>query len=130
MFDEEFSMAIRQLRLKKLRSLLILLGIAIGVASVVAVVSFGEGLRINAVEEIQKSRDLTLIDVSPGLKDNGLILLSESKVEELKEYGNLVCPYVKDAYVSPSGSYFDLFGVQEDYRTANELELAGGPITR
>ncbi|MDY0130001.1 MAG: ABC transporter permease [Methanosarcina vacuolata] len=119
-------MAIRQLRLKKLRSLLILLGIAIGVASVVAVVSFGEGLRINAVEEIQKSRDLTLISVSPGLKDGGLILISESKVEELNEYGKLVCPYVKDAYVSPSGSYFDLFGIQEDYMTANELELAGG----
>jgi putative ABC transport system permease protein len=126
MFHEEFSMAIRQLRLKKLRSLLILLGIAIGVASVVAVVSFGEGLRINAVEEIQKSRDLTLISVSPGLKDGGLILISESKVEELNEYGKLVCPYVKDAYVSPSGSYFDLFGIQEDYMTANELELAGG----
>lgn len=119
-------MAIRQLRLKKLRTLLILLGIAIGVASVVAVVSFGEGLRINAVEKIQKSRDLTLIDVSPGLKNNGLILVSDSKVEELKEYGKMVCPYVKDAYVSPSGSYFDLFGIQEDYKTANELELAGG----
>jgi putative ABC transport system permease protein len=123
---EEFSMAIRQLRLKKLRTLLILIGIAIGVASVVAIVSFGEGLRINAVEEIQKSRDLTSIDVSPGLKDNGLVLISDSKVEELKEFGKMVCPYVKDAYVSPSGSYFDLFGVQEDYRTANELELAEG----
>ncbi len=119
-------MAIRQLRLKKLRTLLILLGIAVGVASVVAVVAFGEGLRINAVEEIQKSRDLTSIDVSPGLRDNGLILISDSKVEELKEFGKMVCPYVKDAYVSPSGSYFDLFGVQEDYRTANELELAEG----
>jgi len=84
---EEFSMAIRQLRLKKLRTLLIFLGIAIGVASVVAVVSLGEGLRINAVEEIQKSRDLTLIDVSPGLRDNGLILISDSKVEELKSMG-------------------------------------------
>jgi putative ABC transport system permease protein len=123
---EEFSMAIRQLRLKKLRTLLIFLGIAIGVASVVAVVSLGEGLRINAVEEIQKSRDLTLIDVSPGLRDNGLILISDSKVEELEEYGKMVCPYVRDAYVSSSGSYFDLFGIQDNYRTANELELAGG----
>lgn len=119
-------MAIRQLRLKKLRTLLIFLGIAIGVASVVAVVSLGEGLRINAVEEIQKSRDLTLIDVSPGLRDNGLILISDSKVEELEEYGKMVCPYVRDAYVSSSGSYFDLFGIQDNYRTANELELAGG----
>lgn len=123
---EEFAMAIRQLRLKKLRTLLILLGIAIGVATVVAVVSFGEGLRINAVEEIQKSRDLTLIEVSPGLREDGLVLISDSKVEEITEYEEVVCPYVKDAYVSPSGTYFELFGVQEDYRTANELELAGG----
>lgn len=114
------------MRLKKLRTLLILLGIAVGVATVVAVVSFGEGLRINAVEEVQKSRDLTLIEVSPGLRENGLVLIGGSKVEEIKELGKLTCPYVKDAYVSPSGSYFELFGVQEDYRTANELELAEG----
>lgn len=123
---EEFSMAMRQLRLKKLRTLLILLGIAVGVATVVAVVSFGEGLRINAVEEVQKSRDLTLIEVSPGLKENGLVLIDDSKVEEIKDLGKLACPYVKDAYVSPSGSYFELFGIPEDYRTATELELAEG----
>lgn len=123
---EEFSMAIRQLRLKKLRTLLILLGIAVGVATVVAVVSLGEGLRINAIEEIQKSRDLTLIEVSPGFRENGLVLISDSKVEEIKEYWEVVCPYIKDAYVSPSGTYFEIFGVQEDYRTANELELAEG----
>lgn len=123
---EEFEMAIRQLRLKKLRTLLILLGIAIGVATVITVVSLGEGLRINAIEEIQKSRDLTLIEVSPGLRENGLVLISDSKVEEMKEHWKVVCPYVKDAYVSPSGTYFEIFGIQEDYRTANELELAEG----
>ncbi|WP_261788814.1 ABC transporter permease [Methanosarcina siciliae] len=123
---EEFAIAIRQLRLKKLRTLLILLGIAVGVATVVAVVSFGEGLRINAVEEIQKSRDLTLIEVSPGVREDGLVLISNSKVEEIKEHAEIVCPYIKDAYVSPSGTYFELFGVQEAYRSANELELAGG----
>jgi len=123
---EELAMAIRQLRLKKLRTFLILLGIAVGVATVVAVVSLGEGLRINAIEEIQKSRDLTLIEVSPGFRENGLVLISDSKVEEIKEYWEVVCPYVKDAYVSPSGTYFEIFGVQEDYRTANELELAEG----
>ncbi|MDI9395222.1 MAG: ABC transporter permease [Euryarchaeota archaeon] len=119
-------MAIRQLRLKKLRTFLILLGIAVGVATVVAVVSLGEGLRINAIEEIQKSRDLTLIEVSPGFRENGLVLISDSKVEEIKEYWEVVCPYVKDAYVSPSGTYFEIFGVEEVYRTANELELDEG----
>ncbi|WP_235283310.1 ABC transporter permease [Methanosarcina sp. 2.H.A.1B.4] len=123
---EEFAMAIRQLSLKKLRTLFILLGIAIGVVTVVAVVSFGENLRINAIEEIPKSRDLTLIEASPGLREDGLVLISDSKVEEIQEYGKVACPYVKDAYVSPSGTYFELFGVQDDYRTANELELAEG----
>ncbi len=91
-------------------------------------VSFGgEGLRINAVEEVQKSRDLTLIEVSPpGLRENGLVLIGDAKVEEIKKLGKLASPYIKDAYVSPSGNYFELSGIQEDYRTANELELAGG----
>ena len=92
---EEFSMAIRQLRLKKLRTLLILLGIAVGVATVVSVVSFGEGLRINAIEEVQKSRDLTLIEVSPGLRENGLVLIGDAKVEEIKKLGKLASPYIK-----------------------------------
>jgi putative ABC transport system permease protein len=123
---EEFSMAMRQLYLKKLRTLLILLGIVVGVATVVAVVSLGEGLRINAVEEIQESRDLTLIEVSPGLTESGLILISDSKVKEVNECGGVASPYIKDAYVSPSNTYFEVFGVPPEYRTVNELGLAEG----
>jgi putative ABC transport system permease protein len=123
---EELSLAMRQLRLRKLRTLLILLGIMVGVATVVAVVSLGEGLRINAVEEIQKSRDLTLIEVSPGLSENGLVLISDSKVEEVKKSGGTANPYVKDVYVSPSKTYFELLGVPDEYGTATELELANG----
>lgn len=98
----------------------------VGVATVVAVVSLGEGLRINAVEEIQKSRDLTLIEVSPGLSENGLVLISDSKVEEVKKSGGTANPYVKDVYVSPSKTYFELLGVPDEYGTATELELANG----
>lgn len=123
---EDFSMAIRQLYLKKVRTMLILLGIVVGVATVVAVVSLGEGLRINAVEEIQKSRDLTLVEVSPGLTENGLVLISDSKVKEVKEYGGAASPYVKDVYVSLSNTYLEVLGVPPGYGTSNELELADG----
>ena len=123
---EEFLMASRQLRLKKLRTLLILLGIAVGVATVVGVVSLGEGLRINAVEEIQKSRDLTLIEVSPGLGENGLVLISDSKVAEVEKTGAGVSPYVKDSYVSPSKTYFEVMGVPEGFGATNELEFQEG----
>ncbi|WP_235284176.1 ABC transporter permease [Methanosarcina sp. 1.H.A.2.2] len=104
---EEFAMAIRQLRLKKLRTLLVLLGIAIGVATVVAVVSFGEDLRINAIEEIQKSRDLTLIEVSPGLREDGLVLISDSKVEDIRIRGSGM-PLCKGCLCQP---FRDLFRI-------------------
>ena len=50
---ELFSLAGRQLRRKKLRVFLIVLGIAIGVAAVIGVTSLGEGIRVQAVEQIK-----------------------------------------------------------------------------
>jgi putative ABC transport system permease protein len=123
---EDFSMAVRQLRTKKIRTLLILLGISVGVAAVVGVTSLGEGIRINAVGEIQKSHDLTLIEVSPGLSNGGIILITESKVNMVKEYGSIVSPYVKDAYVTPNKTYFDVKGISTGYREAKSLELETG----
>jgi putative ABC transport system permease protein len=51
---ELFSLACRQLGRKKLRVFLIVLGIAIGVAAVIGVTSLGEGIRVQAVEQIKR----------------------------------------------------------------------------
>jgi putative ABC transport system permease protein len=123
---ESFLLAMRQLRTKKVRTLLILLGISVGVAAVVGVTSLGEGIRVNAVEEIQKSHDLTLIEVSPGVSNGNIILITESKVRAVREYGSVVAPYVKDDYVTANKTYFKVNGISSEYKGAKDLELEAG----
>lgn len=123
---EEFSMAFKQLRMKKVRTLLILLGISVGVAAVIGVTSLGEGIRVNAVAEIQKSHDLTLIEVSPGVSNAGIILITDSKVHAIEPYGTIVSPYVMDDYVTLNKTYFEILGITTDYQDAKELELETG----
>jgi len=62
---DSISMALSQLRANKLRSALTLLGIIIGVGSVVGVVSMGEGLRSKVMSEIDKIGGSRLIFVAP-----------------------------------------------------------------
>ena len=123
---ESFLLAIRQLQTKKVRTLLILLGISVGVAAVVGVTSLGEGIRVNAVGEIEKSHDLTLIEVSPGVSNGNIILITESKVRAVREYGSIVDPYVKDAYVTPNKTYFEANGISAKYMDAKDLQLEAG----
>jgi putative ABC transport system permease protein len=112
--------------MKKVRTLLILLGISVGVAAVIGVTSLGEGIRVNAVAEIQKSHDLTLIEVSPGVSNAGIILITDSKVHAIEPYGTIVSPYVMDDYVTLNKTYFEILGITTDYQDAKELELETG----
>jgi len=62
---DSVKIALSQLRTNKLRSVLTLLGIIIGVGSVVGVVSMGEGLRSKVMTEIDKIGGSRLIFVAP-----------------------------------------------------------------
>jgi putative ABC transport system permease protein len=62
---DSVKIALAQLRANKLRSVLTLLGIIIGVGSVVGVVSMGEGLRSKVMTEIDKMGGSRLIFVAP-----------------------------------------------------------------
>jgi len=54
-FDSElFSIAFKNLKTQKMRSFLTLLGIVIGIAAIVALVSIGEGLNMAVTEEFEK----------------------------------------------------------------------------
>ena len=123
---EGFSLAFRQLKTKKIRTLLILLGISVGVAAVVGVTSLGEGIRVNAIDKIQKSHDLTLIEVHPGVSNGNLILITESKVRTVKKYGSIVSPYVSDDYITQNKTHFKITGISKDYVDARDLDLESG----
>jgi putative ABC transport system permease protein len=125
---ELFSLAFRQLARKKLRVFLIVLGIAIGVAAVIGVTSLGEGLRIQAVDQIKASHDLTIIEVSAGLDKESTILLSDSKMNDIRKTGHVIsaAQYVKDAYVTMNRTYLTLKGVDKDYKHIQNLQLEKG----
>jgi putative ABC transport system permease protein len=69
-FEENFRIAIRSLKANKLRSLLTMLGIIIGVASVIAMVSIGTGAHAIIVEQIRNLGSNVLM-VNPGTAHRG-----------------------------------------------------------
>jgi len=65
LFSENFKIAIRALRANKLRSILTMLGIVIGVATVVALLSIGKGATASITSDVQ-SGGSNLLTVSAG----------------------------------------------------------------
>ena len=64
-----FKIALRSLRANKLRTFLTMLGIIIGVASVISMISLGEGARLQTLSTIAKF-GTNIITVKPGQKSN------------------------------------------------------------
>jgi putative ABC transport system permease protein len=65
LLSENFKIALRALRANKMRSILTMLGIVIGVATVVALLSIGKGATASITSDIQNSGS-NLLTVSPG----------------------------------------------------------------
>lgn len=122
---ELFSLASRQLLRKKLRVLLIVLGVAIGVAAVIGVTALGEGIRLQAVEQIKTSHDLTTIEVSAGVSGESVTLITNSKINAIESSPHvaLVAPYVKDSYVTQNNTYLAVKGIAPEYRQIHEQQL-------
>jgi putative ABC transport system permease protein len=75
-----FKIALRSLRANKLRTFLTMLGIIIGVASVISMISLGEGARRQTLSTIAKF-GTNIITIKPGEKKNRHV--STGKVETL-----------------------------------------------
>jgi putative ABC transport system permease protein len=122
---ELFSLASRQLTRKKLRVFLIVLGIAIGVAAVIGVTSLGEGIRVQAVEQITASHDLTTIEVAAGVSEESVTLITNSKIMAIASdpHVSLVATYVTDSYVTQNNTYLEVKGIAAEYRLIYEEQL-------
>lgn len=68
LFSENLKIALRALRANKMRSMLTILGIVIGVATVVALLSIGEGATASITDQIQ-SGGSNLLTISPGRQE-------------------------------------------------------------
>src|SRR5919109_4884933 len=70
LLSENFKIALRALRANKLRSILTMLGIVIGVATVVALLSIGRGATASITSDIQSSGS-NILTISPGRSQFG-----------------------------------------------------------
>ena len=113
LFSESFQMALTSLYANKMRSLLTMLGIIIGVAAVIALVSVGMGVRSNVTNSIASLGSNMLI-VSPGSSNRGGVRGAAGSMQTLKyDDAEAIKNKIKNIeYVSPSvsGSYQIVYG--------------------
>jgi putative ABC transport system permease protein len=81
---ESLRIALLSLRAHKLRSFLTMLGIIIGVASVVTVVAVGSGAQIQIAEQI-RSLGANVLTISPGATRQGAVRMESGTRHTLTE---------------------------------------------
>lgn len=116
MLLDHATLAVRRLKTRKARVLLTVLGIAIGIAAVLGTVSLGEGIRMQAVETIRASADLTLIEATPGNLDGTVYLITPSVMNTVRSEPHVtsVSAILQDSYASRHQTYLPVIGADAD----------------
>ena len=134
-----FVIALRSLNKNKIRSLLTMLGIIIGVASVIAMLAIGQGSR-DSIENQISGLGSNVIMVFPGATFRGGVATAAGSAQSLEmddlEAIRANCPSVK--YISPvarsggqiiAGSYnwnSSIRGVYNEYFDIRNIEVESG----
>ncbi len=113
---DELLLAFRRLKTRKLRVLLTVLGIAVGIAAVLGTVSLGEGIRTQAVETIRATSDLTLLEVTQKEVNGTIYLITPSSVSSMQTLPHVaaVSPVLHDSYASRYQTYLPVIGATPD----------------
>ncbi len=140
-YSNLFRIAIRALIRNKLRAFLTMLGIIIGVASVIAMLAIGEGSKVNITNEMS-SMGTNMVMVMPNMQRRGGVSLGASSSMALK-YSDVeairndassvasVSPEVRasgQVIFSNQNTQTTIYGVSEEYLTIKKLEILSGRI--
>jgi len=141
LFSENFKIALRALRANKLRSLLTILGIVIGVATVVALLSIGKGATASITSQIQ-SNGSNLLTISPGRQQRGMAVSGQSRQASYLYYSDYqllqrslstnitaIVPSYQSSYVVKYGDQsfnINVTGVTEAYKDVHTYKVAEG----
>jgi putative ABC transport system permease protein len=140
-YSNLFRIAVRALIRNKLRAFLTMLGIIIGVASVIAMLAIGEGSKVNITKEMS-NMGTNLVMVMPNMQRRGGVSLGASSSMALKysdveairnEAGSIaaVSPEVRasgQVIFSNQNTQTTIYGVSEEYLTIKKLEILSGRI--
>lgn len=132
-------MSITNLWKRKLRTVLTVLGVVIGITSIVVMVALGNGLKSQMMEDISKYSSMTQITVSEGSRysedgsEQEPKYLDDSLVEQIMnmEHVTDVRPELNMYIILKSGSYMNqvrLRGVSVNAMKNMKFELADGEI--
>ncbi|MFF2589221.1 ABC transporter permease [Peribacillus butanolivorans] len=121
-------MAIRSIKTNKVRAFLTMLGIIIGVASVIVLVSIGQGSSQSVQEEIN-SLGTNLLTVS--VSDTDSVELTDDTIEQFKDLSGIseVAPVVTGRVYAKNGetsTQVSMTGTTSSYISVRDLELSQG----
>ena len=136
-----FKIALRAIAANKLRSFLTMLGIIIGVASVITMLAIGQGSKRSIQKQISEMGS-NMIMIMPGQDMRGGVRRDASEMETLKltDYDALKsqCQYVSaiSPVVNSSGQFISgnnntpstIYGVNGDYLEIRQLEVEDGEM--
>jgi putative ABC transport system permease protein len=140
LLSENFKIALRALRANKMRSVLTMLGIVIGVATVVALLSIGKGATASITSEIQSSGS-NLLTVSPGRSQFGPGNVTSQQQSHLyyadyellarglKENITAIIPTYQSSYIVKYGDEsfnVTVTGVTPEYQDVRSYDVANG----
>ncbi len=140
-YSNLFRIAVRALIRNKLRAFLTMLGIIIGVASVIAMLAIGEGSKVNITKEMS-SMGTNMVMVMPNMQRRGGVSLGASSSMALK-YSDVeairneavsvaaVSPEVRasgQVIFSNQNTQTTVYGVSEEYLAIKKLEILSGRI--
>ncbi len=140
-YSNLFRIAVRALIRNKLRAILTMLGIIIGVASVIAMLAIGEGSKVNITNEMS-SMGTNMVMVMPNMQRRGGVSLGASSSMVLK-YSDVVAirneataisavsPEVRasgQVIFSNMNTQTTIYGVSEEYLSIRKLEILSGRI--
>jgi len=133
--------ALKAIVLNKTRTLLTMLGIIIGVASVIAMLAIGEGSK-ESIRETISSMGSNMITISPGTDDRGpargsgggvqtLVLADYEKIKEEASLISHITPVANGSGQVISGSNnwpSSIYGVNPDYLDIKAVGLQSGSM--
>src|SRR5574344_1462514 len=140
-FTNLFKIAFRAIAANKMRSFLTMLGIIIGVASVITMLAIGQGSKQSIQSQISEMGS-NMIMIQPGADMRGGVRQDASSMETLKltDYQSIKdnCKYISaiSPVVNSSGQFIygsnntpsSIYGVTQDYLTIRQLSVADGEM--
>jgi len=115
-FLDFLSYAAGQVTRKRMRAVLTIIGIAVGIAAVIGTAALGEGIRAQAIHAVEAQSDLTLIEVSAGQQSGTVQLVTGARVQAIKGLPGVTAaaPVLRDSFASERQTYLAVTGIGAD----------------